>query len=297
MFDNVLVGIDGQEAGTDAVALARELAGPGASLVLANVYDEPWLPSRATDAAHGPDHLAAAQRILADVCRGLDDAVERVPKQATSPARGLHELAEDRDSDLLVMGSCRRGAIGRVMLGDDTRAGLSGAPCAVAVAPRGYAAKRTGLASIGVGYDGSRESAGALAAARELAAQTGARVRLLQVVTVATYPFWGVGPAAGPRVDELVAATEAELAGLEGVDTEVRYGLPQLDLAEFSKEVDLLVMGSRGYGPAMRMIAGSTSTHLLRNSRAPLLILPHGARRSRAGESDDDAGTQRPQLV
>ena len=61
----------------------------------------------------------------------------------TSPGRGLHELAETLGSDLLVVGSCRRSLLGRVMVGDDTRAALDGAPCAVAIAPAGYAERRS----------------------------------------------------------------------------------------------------------------------------------------------------------
>ena len=48
--------------------------------------------------------------------------------------RGLHELAEQRRADLLVVGSTRHALLGRVVMGDDCRAALDGAPCAIAVA-------------------------------------------------------------------------------------------------------------------------------------------------------------------
>jgi nucleotide-binding universal stress UspA family protein len=38
MFDKVIVGVDGQQGGSDAIALAEQLAAPGASLTLAHVY-------------------------------------------------------------------------------------------------------------------------------------------------------------------------------------------------------------------------------------------------------------------
>jgi Universal stress protein family len=76
----------------------------------------------------------------------------------TPPGRGLHELAEMLGSDLLVVGSCERGLFGRVMVGNDTRAALDGAPCAVAIAPAGYAEHPAPIGKIGVAYDGSPDS-------------------------------------------------------------------------------------------------------------------------------------------
>ena len=51
---------------------------------------------------------------------------------ASSPGRGLHDIAERQQADLLVVGSCGRGPVGRVLIGDDTRTSLNGAPCALA---------------------------------------------------------------------------------------------------------------------------------------------------------------------
>ena len=93
-------------------------------------------------------------------------------------------LAERPRADLLVVGAPERGLIARVLMGEDTGAGLSGAPCAVASASRGYRHPPHLLETLGVGYDGSPESelALALAAARELAAQHEATIWALQVL-------------------------------------------------------------------------------------------------------------------
>jgi hypothetical protein len=56
-----------------------------------------------------------------------------------SPGRGLHEEAERRNADLIVVGSSSRSLLGRVWVGDDARASLNGAPSAVAIAARSYA--------------------------------------------------------------------------------------------------------------------------------------------------------------
>jgi nucleotide-binding universal stress UspA family protein len=80
------------------------------------------------------------------------------------------------EADLLVVGSSRRGLLGRVLIGDDTRAALNGAPCAIAIAPAGYSREPTPMSEIGVGYNGSPESEHALELARLLAADIGAKL-------------------------------------------------------------------------------------------------------------------------
>ena len=52
------------------------------------------------------------------------------------------------------------------------------------------------------------------------------------------------------------------------------YGLAGEELAAFGEHVDLLVVGSRGYGPVRRLVLGSTSEYLERHARCSLLVLP-----------------------
>ena len=42
--------------------------------------------------------------------------------------------------------------------------------------------------------------------------------------------------------------------------------------------LDLLVVGSRGYGPLSRLVHGSTSQQLARSARCPLLVLTRATR-------------------
>ena len=48
-------------------------------------------------------------------------------------------------------------------------------------------------------------------------------------------------------------------------------------LSEVSGDFDLLVAGSRAYGPLRRTILGSTTRTLIRSSASPVLVLPRGA--------------------
>jgi len=64
------------------------------------------------------------------------------------------------------------------------------------------------------------------------------------------------------------------LASLEDVEGDVRYGDPSEELAQIGEGLDLLVVGSRSYGPVDRLFSGSTSNYLARHTPCPLLVLP-----------------------
>jgi nucleotide-binding universal stress UspA family protein len=283
MFKNVIVGVDGRPNGRDAIVLATKLIAEDGRLTLAHVHgDAPRSPPRAVPAAATSteqDSLALLERE-----RDATEArAELVSFAASSPGHGLHVLAEQHEADLIVVGSCSRTGVGRAMLGDDTRASLNGAPCAVAVAVRGYFDHPIPLATIGVGYDGSPESERALAAARDIAAQNRSPIRALHVVMLPTYAFAGIGPpAVGESVDAMLQEAREQIESLPGVEGHAVYGLPGEELASFGEEVDLLVVGSRNYGPVKRLMLGSTSNHLQRHARCSLLVLPRSAAPSAA---------------
>jgi nucleotide-binding universal stress UspA family protein len=186
--------------------------------------------------------------------------------------------AEEQNADLLVVGSCSHGAFGRAMLGDDTRDALNGAPCAVAIATLGYAERPTPITKIGVAYNGSPESTAALAAAQDLAVATGAAIHALEVVSIPTYAYTGViPPAIGESIDVMLQEATSRMKELPGVEGRAAYGLTGEELAAFGQEVDILIVGSRGYGPMKRLVLGSTSDYLERHARSSLLVLPRSA--------------------
>lgn len=275
MFSNVLVGIDGRQGGRDAIALAKQLAAPDARITLAHVYG--FMHGSGAALAlpvmrEESEQLLARERAAAKIDAELEVCDD-------SPAgRGLSRLAESRAADLLVVGSCHRGMLGRVLLGDQTAHALNGAPCAVAIAALGYASSAHHLSAVGVGYDGSPDSEQTLAAARELAGRHGAAIHALSVVSLQSIPYgeplhenWPE-VAKQPMDDEL-----CRLAGFEDAESDVSYGQPGEELARFAGELDLLIVGSRSYGPVGRLFNGSTSNYLARHSPCPLLVLPRSA--------------------
>src|SRR5437588_461483 len=107
------------------------------------------------------------------------------------------------------------------------------------------------LEKLGVAYNGSPESEDALDLARELGRETGARVSALEVVHLSAYAFGGLvaAPPMGDAIEEMLGHAEARMRALTGVEGRAGYGLPGEDLAAFSDDVDLLIVGSRSYGP------------------------------------------------
>jgi nucleotide-binding universal stress UspA family protein len=75
----------------------------------------------------------------------------------------------------------------------------------------------------------------------------------------------------------MITEANARLSKLPGVAGRAVYGLAGEELAAFSKDVDLLVVGSRSYGPVKRLVLGSTSDYLERHARCSLLVLPRPA--------------------
>jgi nucleotide-binding universal stress UspA family protein len=197
------------------------------------------------------------------------------------------------------VGSTHHGRVGRVLAGDDAVATVHGAPCPVAVAPRGFAGAEWGAATrIGVGFDGGAEARQALDLAADLARACGAT---LAVRSVAESPIADADASAYDHdwLTRAKGAAERELReALADVNVEVDgtvvAGLPVRELVALSGEVDLLVVGSRAWGPVRRILMGSTAAHLMRESECPVLVLPRGAATGQPGEREPIAAGAQP---
>ncbi len=269
MFNKVLVGIDLETGGRDALALARQLVSSDGELI--NAHIRPLYPVRLE---YIPDEHVFDQQ------NGVPHTDETMLHHSSiSVGRGLHELAEREGADLLVVGSASHGILGRVMIGDGTRESINGAPCAVAIAPAGYADRRHHLDVIGLGYNDTVESKCAVACARRLADEHQARLSAMEVVNYPTSVYLGGGGAAASELTEpMMAQARERLGAIADVEPCVAFGNAPEELARYSGELDLLVVGSRDYGPLRRLTHSSVSRRLVRSCRCPLLILTRGAR-------------------
>ena len=213
----------------------------------------------------------------------LDDAVVLA---SSSPARALHELSTDPSTVMVVVGSTTRGAIRRVLPGNIAHELLSGAACPVAIAPNGYAEQDTRpLATVGVAFDGSIEARQALAGARQLALRAGATLHVITVVEPLAFgavPVSTMEPAVSASrllEEELRAVHDTAVdESRDVIETQsvLARGEPADVLLEQSRKVDVLLAGSRGYGPLGAVLLGSTTRELMHGSACPVLIVPRG---------------------
>lgn len=276
MFKNVIVGVDGREGGRDAAALGKRLCDEDGALTLAYIYPLEPRAWRGTTPAYDTEQREKAEELLGKARDDLGVDAKLHVLGSPSVGRGLHETAEALGADLLVVGSAGRGVLGRIFVSDDTRAALNGAPCAVAITPAGHG-PGPAMREIGVGYDGSPESEHALRVARELARDKRAELSAFEAVSLPAYALAGPGTPGDDTYDELVERAAERVARLEGVSPHAAYGVPAEELAIYSASLDLLVIGSRSYGPLGRIVHGSTALQLARTARCPLLVLPRGA--------------------
>lgn len=293
MFRTIVAGCNGRERGRGAVSLAHAIArATGAELLLVGVHHNPPLPFPSSYAAQRRDleqHLRAVRDELAP------EAVIRI-RADMSPAHALRHVARYEGADLLVVGSRHRRRLQHIAESDHAMQVLHGARCAVAVAPDPLA-PRPELRRIGVGIDATHESGVALELARDLARRTGAHLRLVAVADDGVSPWWGYAPTsideealqeiAEQRQAAARALVDQRLAVCEDVDAEgdVVVGDPAGELILASEGLDLLVLGSRRWGPVKRLALGSTSERVIRHTACPVLVP-----RRDAGTEHDEPG-------
>ena len=284
MYSKIVVGHNHQAGGDDALALAKVIAeATGARLVLAGVIPVGMMPAEAEVVWREEEHTYGERiRSAAETADG-----EARVFHSHSVARGISDLAEEIGADLIVVGSSRRGKVGRVLAGHTALQVLHGARCSVAVAPIDYADAPHGLDSIVVGVDGAPEAHAAVVAAVELAEAAHAQATLVSVVQPPQPVFGKGGGAMG--IGELKAALHEQLekelrhaASRFGPDarpaTEVIEGDPAEALRDAAKGKSLLMIGSRGHGPLGRVLLGSTDADLLRSASTPILVWPRRAK-------------------
>ena len=295
MSDPILVGLALRDDDDAPIALARELARfTGAPLALVNVYPYepgPRFPSPEFEHALRNDARHRLERV-AETLRGEFEVAVHVCGR-DSVVRGLHDTALALDASQLVIGSTHRGPLLRVMPGGTGERLLHAAPCALAIAPRGYAGGTRRIRRIGVAFVDTPEGHDALDAAAVMAALGDAELTLHTILEPAHDPadrarsgsVTPPPPNEAPRIEQAQLALRARIPA--GIDAElvVDVGEPCDRLAAASEHLDLLVCGSRGYGPVRTVLLGSVSSRLAHTAACPLLVLPRARDRASAGQS------------
>jgi nucleotide-binding universal stress UspA family protein len=276
--------VDGGAAGTDALLLGRWAADVlEVPLLVAVVHPAPAGGAGRVDAEWIADRHRAAAAILDGARAVLADkpgAVDFRTVASSSAAHGLHDLAEEVDAQAIVVGSGRAAAPARLFAGGTADRLLAGASCAIVVAPAGLRTPPGSLGRIGVAFIDSPDGHAAVQVAAGIAAATRSPLRLYTVVPISDATLPPLIGEDSERAFQSIARSSAEgalTAAIASVPVEADHRILAGDvvdtLAEID-EVDVLFCGSRGYGPARRVLLGGVSSKLLRRARRPIVVVP-----------------------
>jgi nucleotide-binding universal stress UspA family protein len=279
-----IIGYDGSGGARDALTLGSMLAQAARwpiEVVCAYASD----PSTEGTRFGVADLRTAREQAEARTAEGYDalgdvDTVLCRAVAATSPAEGLHHQVEHEQTSLLVIGSSRWARSGRVTPGSTGERLLGGAPCPVAMAPRGLADRdRRTLRRVGVAYEGSREAHAALLAARWIADGERAELEVIGVFELNRYD--AELEHRHPHLPAHLATSRAYFmahlhAAAGGAEATIRTGDPAHEIVAATYHLDLLVLGSRRYGPAPAVLLGATSARVMRAAACPVLVVPRG---------------------
>lgn len=280
-----------------ALALARFHQ---AEVELAYV-SEPLLPGPVAPATYPPwaildpavrGRLGAALEGLAAPAAGTGVRVETSVREG----RVVHEILERArgwPADVIVMGTHGRGGFERWVLGSVTEKVLRKSPCPVLTVPppagelhpEGSVLFRRILCPL----DFSAPSVAALGYALRLAEQSASEITIVHVLE------WLVEEEPGARIagfdvpefrrylekdarERLRQLVPAEARDWCRTREEVVGGRPWREILRLAeeREVELVVMGVRGRNPVDIALFGSTTHHVIRGARCPVLVVHSG---------------------
>jgi len=215
--------------------------------------------------------LDEAAQLVKDVTDGSVPVTTSLHSGSAVPT--LVDLSAE--ADLVVVGRSGRNAVSRALLGSVSSGVLHRAHCPVAVVD--YERPPDSKPPVLVGVDGSRSGERALAIACQEASLRG-----VDVIAVHAWGALGAGELTGTGIDELSRDLDHWLA--EQVEPwRRRYPAvtfhrrvlrepPARCLAEFPEPVQLVVVGSHGYGGFAGMLLGSVSHGVVQSARVPVIV-------------------------
>jgi len=301
-FSSILVPLDGSDLSEQALPFALAIVKDGGAVTLlqavpdAEPLRKPFgaITMTAEEVLEMLTNLAnadldRAESRWADLAPGVTITKSAIAGDA---ATVILETADSQNADLIALASTGRGALGRLTLGSvaDRVIRTSEKPVLVVRgfdAPAAHALPQVNR--VLVPLDGSDRAMLAVPVAAVLATQLGAAVELLTAVDLpqVVSPAMAYGPAFSPefyaQIEEATTTTAnerldeaiAEFAK-HGVtaNKHVMLGSAVASILDFAKHGDLVIMTSRGQGGFKRWILGSVAEKLIRDSPAPVLVVP-----------------------
>lgn len=300
----ILVPVDGSafsNAAVKFIASRTTLIGAEPDVELLNVQSAVRRSAArvADKALLRASYEAEADKVLKPAAAALKRAglQARAKWVVGSPGIDIGKLAAAADADLIVMGSHGHTAFKTLLFGSVTNAVLASCTTPLLVVRDEVAPTRDSL-KVGIAVDGSKYG---IAAVRYVLKHLdlfgrqgdspGPSITLIHVVPdlfSIIVPGFGDAPVAIRKPDQVIdmqtKAFEAALApvrklikptGLETTETSLIGNNAGDELAAYAKKnkLDVLVMGSHGYGALKSAVLGSVATRVAAKCRTPLLLI------------------------
>ena len=196
-------------------------------------------------------------------------------------AQSLIEFAEQKSSDMIVVGGARDGFFGGHTIGPVTGALLHSSPIPVALAPRGYAEDPDEVISAVTAAVPTRPGDdNPLPIAITLASAAGLPIRMLSLVSAENLSEAGSAKEirqlqVAAAEENLVLAARAlpdspEIESLVADGVTLESALKKLNW----DDGDLLVVGSSRFAAPSRLFLGSTAARILAGVHVPVIVVP-----------------------
>lgn len=304
VFTKILVPLDGSQLSEHALAFAAALSGAATTTTLLYV-DEPEGATGAVveaviEAQDGAvpiddEDQTKALNATADRWRSVFNGAVEANAAFGDPLTEIQRAADETGAELIVAATHARGTIGRWAFGsvaDDLARSTTVPMLVVRAKEEAIEPAPAMIDRILVPFDGSKLAEAALPLAVALAKRFG-----VPALVISAYDPGPVGPivtgvepsypvtAYAEIQNELEslaneAAAKAEAAfAAAGVSamSSVKLGPAALTIEDAAAAGDLIVMTSRGRGGLARALLGSVAEKLIRDAKAPTLLVPSRA--------------------
>jgi nucleotide-binding universal stress UspA family protein len=279
MYGTLLVPLDGSESAEAALPNALRFArGADSEIVLVRAEGSSLLEAPVIE----PAFLEQATAYVERVARRLaaEGARVRSVVRAGSPARVIQDVAEEQGASLIAMSTHGRTGLAYLAMGSVAELVMRSSPIPVLLrrsfaeggAPWGLTSRP--FERLLVPLDGSRLADAILPHVEAVAARFNSRVELVHVRAPEAEPLETARAMEQLKtVHDALAARgiEARVLHEEGDPAVVILDLARVHLA------DLIAMTTHGRSGVSRLVAGSVTQEVLRQSRVPLLVMSGAA--------------------
>ncbi len=289
MFGQILVPLDGSNLAERALPMAVEIArASGGRLKLLRVV--PYFTVLAADPLlYEEMNRMGEDEALAYLRSVKEEIIEQAPAEVVceigSAAESIMQHAHDNQVDLIVMSSHGRSGLNRWVYGSVAERILSQAPCPTLIINARQQTWQPVPKRILVPLDGSSLAEKALSVARELAADLGSELRLLQVTT-SGHMRLETGSMAevfdeieNQEANDAQAYLQRVAASVDLADVHTAVNVSRGTVAETiidyaaQNGTELIVMSSHGRTGLRRWVYGSVAEKVLRGACCATMIV------------------------